>query len=334
MRRLFSHIDPFLMALLATVGLAALLPVSGRAAAILDVATDIAIAALFFFHGAKLSRAAVLAGIGHWRLHLTVLGSTFGLFPLLGLGLGLLSPALIPPAIAAGLLFLCLLPSTVQSSIAFTSIAGGNVPAAICSASASNLLGIFITPVLVGLLMHTAGQAGISLGAIRSIMLQLLVPFVAGHLLQPLIGKFVQRHKGVIAYTDRGSILLVVYAAFSAAIIEGLWQRLDLPDLALIFIASSVILAIVIGVTSLAGRLFGFNRADRITLVFCGSKKSLVSGVPMASVLFPTASVGMIILPVMVFHQLQLILCTWLAARYRRQGAAADGVADQASDAR
>lgn len=319
-RFLTSVIDPFLLVLLATVGLAALLPAQGRAAAGLDVVASVAIALLFFFHGAKLSREAILAGLGHWRLHLTVLGFTFALFPALGLGAGFLAPALISPVIAAGILYLCLLPSTVQSSIAFVSIAGGNVPAAICSASASNLLGIFLTPVLVGLLMHTTGQAGVSLDALRSIIVQLLVPFVAGHLLRPLIGGFVQKHKQVISYTDRGSILLVIYSAFSAAVVEGLWHKVDIGDIAMIVVISGVILGIVLYLSGLAGRLLGFSREDRIVLVFCGSKKSLVSGVPMASVLFPVAQVGLIILPLMIFHQIQLIICTWLAAKYRREG--------------
>lgn len=322
-RFLSAVIDPFLLLLLGTVGLAALLPIQGQAAVLFGYLTDAAIALLFFFHGAKLSREAVLAGIGHWRLHVTVLSCTFILFPLIGLGFGLLPDWLLHRSIGAGILYLTLLPSTVQSSIAFTSMAGGNVPAAICSASASNILGIFITPLLVGLFMHVDGQAGVSFGAIRSIVMQLLVPFLAGHFLRPWIGGFVARHKQVIGYTDRGSILLVVYAAFSAAIVEGLWQKIDLGDLAVIFVASAVILALVLTASSLAGRALGFSRPDIITLVFCGSKKSLVSGVPMAGVLFPAAQVGAMILPLMIFHQIQLIVCTWLAARYRRQGAAA-----------
>ena len=318
-RSVFSVLDPFLLILLGVLALAALLPVQGQAAEVTDIAANIAIALLFFFHGAKLSRAAIIAGIGHWRLHLTVMAMTFAVFPLLGLGMGQLPPSILSPAIGMGILYLCLLPSTVQSSIAFTSIAGGNVPAAICSASASNLLGIFLTPVLVGLLMHTTGQPGISLGALESIMLQLLAPFVAGHLLQPLIGRFVQKHKQLISYTDRGSILLVVYSAFSAAVVDGLWHKVEWRDLAVITLASLVLLGIVLGLSTLLGRVLGFKREDRIVLIFCGSKKSLVSGVPMAGVLFPAAQVGMIILPLMMFHQIQLILCTWLAGRYRQQ---------------
>ncbi len=323
-RFLAAVIDPFLLALLATVGLAALLPAQGQAAGIVDIIAGIAIALLFFFHGAKLSREAILAGMGHWRLHLSVLASTFVLFPLLGLAAGFLPAFILPPIIATGILYLCLLPSTVQSSIAFVSIAGGNVPAAICSASASNLLGIFITPLLVGLLMNTGGQAGVSLAALEAIILQLLVPFIAGHLSRPLIGRFVQKYRNTIAYTDRGSILLVVYSAFSAAVVEGLWHKVAASDLITIALASIVLLALVMGITAVAGRWLGFSRADRIVLLFCGSKKSLVSGVPMASVLFPVAQVGLIILPLMLFHQIQLIICTWLAARWRQENTDAE----------
>jgi len=213
----------------------------------------------------------------------------------------------------------------VQSSIAFTSIAHGNVPAAVCAASASSLLGIFITPLLVGVLMHTnAGGAGPApLGAIESIVLQLFVPFVAGQILRPWIGGFIDRHKKVIGLVDRGSILLVVYTAFSAAVVAGLWQQVSLRTLALLLVLCCVLLAVALVVTSQLGKRLGFSREDRITILFCGSKKSLASGVPMANVLFAGSAVGAIVLPLMLFHQVQLMVCAVLAQRYARQAAAA-----------
>ena len=222
--------DNFTLALLGTVTLATLLPCRGEVARGFSLLTDLAIVLLFFLHGAKLSREAILSGLAHYRLHLLVFASTFVLFPALGLLTGLLPSSLLGPELASGFLFLCLLPSTVQSSIAFTSMAGGNVPAAVCSASISNVLGIFITPVLTGALLGAQG-AGVSLGAIRSILLQLLAPFVLGHLLRPVIGAFVDRHKSVLSFVDRGSILLVVYTAFSEAVVEGLWQKVSGFDL-------------------------------------------------------------------------------------------------------
>ncbi len=314
--KLKGALDPYIVALLCTVVLASFLPAQGGFAKTMEIIANAGIVLLFFLHGAKLSREAILAGLGHWRLHLTVLAATFVLFPLLGLGIAAL-PGL-PVVVASGMLFLTLLPSTVQSAIAFTSIARGNVAAAVCSASFSNFLGIFLTPLLVALLMGaTAG--GFSWGAVEKIVLQLLVPFVTGHLLRPLIGAFVARHKQVIGWTDRGSILLVVYTAFSAAVVEGLWQRIPLSVLVLIALLSAVLLALVLGITWAAGRALGFNREDAIVLLFCGSKKSLASGVPMAGVLFPAAQVGVVILPLMLFHQLQLIACAVIARAYAAQ---------------
>jgi sodium/bile acid cotransporter 7 len=212
------------------------------------------------------------------------------------------------------MLFLTLLPSTVQSSIAFTAIARGNVAAAVCSASFSNLLGIIVTPALVALLMQ--GDGGISLASVETIVLQLLVPFVAGHLLRPLIGGLVARHKPVLSVVDRGSILLVVYSAFGAAVVGGLWHRLSPTDLAIIVALCVALLAAVLVATWLLGRVMGLKLEDAIVLQFCGSKKSLASGVPMAGVLFPAAQVGVVLLPLMLFHQIQLIACAVIARRY------------------
>lgn len=317
--------DSFICALLATVLLASLLPCHGWAAKVFGGLTDAAIALLFFLHGAKLSRGAALAGLTHWRLHLTVLASTFALFPLLGFLLRPLLSPLVTPDLYLGVLFLCTLPSTVQSSIAFTSIARGNVSAAVCSASASSLLGIFVTPVLVGALLAARGRGGLSWHAVEGIVLQLLVPFVAGQLAQRWIGGWVQRHKTLVGLVDRGSILLVVYAAFSAAVLEGLWKSTPLPVLGGLVLIDAVLLALVLLATRYGSRALGFSREDEITIVFCGSKKSLASGIPMAKVLFAAPALGAIVLPLMLFHQLQLMVCAVLARRYARQGAAATG---------
>jgi len=312
--RFLAVFEPFILMLLGTVVLASLLPARGEMATIVGYAADIGIVLLFFLHGAKLSRDAIWAGLRNWKLHLAVLAITFVAFPLFGLGLTAL-PFVTGP-LAAGLLFLTLLPSTVQSSIAFTAIARGNVAAAVCSASFSNLLGILVTPALVALLMNTSGSGGISIESIEAIVLQLLVPFVAGHLLRPWIGAWVTRNKSLLTVVDRGSILLVVYSAFGAAVVEGLWTKLSLGDLILIGLLCAALLAFVLGLTFAVARLMKLPREDAIVLQFCGSKKSLASGVPMAGVLFPPAQVGVILLPVMLFHQLQLIACALIARRY------------------
>ena len=323
--RFLAVFEPFILMLLGTVVLASLLPARGEMATIVGYAADIGIVLLFFLHGAKLSRDAIWAGLRNWKLHLAVLAITFVAFPLFGLGLTAL-PFVTGP-LAAGLLFLTLLPSTVQSSIAVTAIARGNVAAAVCSASFSNLLGILVTPALVALLMNISGSGGISIESIEAIVLQLLVPFVAGHLLRPWIGAWVTRNKGLLTVVDRGSILLVVYSAFGAAVVEGLWTKLSIGDLILIGLLCAALLAFVLGLTFAVARLMKLPREDAIVLQFCGSKKSLASGVPMAGVLFPPAQVGVILLPVMLFHQLQLIACAVIARRYA-ESASSDTASD------
>jgi sodium/bile acid cotransporter 7 len=314
--------DRFTCALLLTVLLASVLPCRGAWATVFGWLTDAAIALLFFLHGAKLSRQAVLAGITHWRLHLVVLASTFVLFPLLGWVLRPLLAPLVTPGLYLGVLFLCALPSTVQSSIAFTSIARGNVSAAVCSASASSLLGIFITPLLVGAMLESHGGGGMSWHAVGEIVLQLLVPFVAGQVAQRWIGGWVQRHRPLVGVVDQGSILLVVYTAFSASVLQGLWRQVPLAVLGGLLVVNAVLLALALLATRYGARALGFGRADEITIVFCGSKKSLASGVPMAKVLFAGHPLGMIVLPIMLFHQMQLMVCAVLARQYARRGTA------------
>ncbi|MFT3812488.1 MAG: bile acid:sodium symporter family protein [Acidovorax sp.] len=312
--------DNFTLALIATVALASLLPAAGQAAHFFEGLTVAAVGLLFFLHGAKLSREAIYAGLSHWRLHLVVVAATFVLFPLLGWALRPVLQPLVTPELYQGVLFLCALPATVQSAIAFTALARGNMPAAICSASASTLLGIVITPVLVGLLLaHQGGGQHDVLGSIGRIMLQLFVPFIAGHLLRPWIGGFTKKHAGVLKMVDQGSILLVVYTAFSAAVIEGLWKEMPLPALAGLIAVCAIVLALALCSTTWISRRLGFSKEDEITIVFCGSKKSLASGVPMAKVLFASHAVGAIVLPLMVFHQMQLMVCAVLAQRYARR---------------
>lgn len=317
LRRLIP--DPFILALLGTVALASLLPARGGFAELVDWLATAAIVLLFFLHGAKLPREAVVAGLGHWRLHITIIGCTYALFPLLGLALAITLPGLLPAALWTGLLFLCAMPSTVQSSIAFTSIAGGNVPAAVAAASASQLLGIVLTPAIASLLAEAHGGS-VGLSGIGSILLQILAPFVAGHLLRPLIKDWVVRHRPLLSLSDRSAILISVYSAFSAAVIEGIWSRLPLPVLAALFVACALLLALVLASTRTIARLLGFAREDEIAILFCGSKKSIVTGVPMARVLFAGPEIGIILLPLMIFHQMQLMACAWIARRYSRSG--------------
>jgi len=311
--------DGFTSALVLTVIIASLLPCRGVTATVFDWITDLAIALLFFLHGAKLPRQAVVEGARHWRLHAVVLASTFVVIPLLGLALKPLLAPLVTPELYLGVLFLCTLPSTVQSSIAFTSIARGNVPAAIVSASASSLIGILVTPLLVGLVISTSGHGGLSIDAVGGIVMQLLLPFVAGQIAQRWIGGWVRKYQAWLGFVDRGSILLVVYTAFSAAVLQGLWKQMPAPVLGGLLVVDAVILALALLITRYGARALGFSREDEITIVFCGSKKSLASGVPMAKVIFAGHPLGSIVLPVMLFHQIQLMVCAVLARRYARR---------------
>jgi len=319
--------DNFTLLLVTTVLLATVLPARGAVAPFFEHLTSFAIGLLFFMHGAKLSRDAIRAGVTHWRLHLLVFACTFALFPVLGLALRPLLQPLVTPALYTGVLFLCVLPATVQSAIAFTSMARGNVPAAVCSASASTMLGVFVSPVLVGLLVVPhAGASASALDSIGRILLQLMLPFVLGHLARPLIGAWVARHRQVLAMVDRSSILLVVYTAFSAAVIEGLWKQVPWQALLGLLVVCGVILACALLLTGWFARRLGFDKADEITIVFCGSKKSLASGIPMANVLFAANAVGAIVLPLMLFHQMQLMVCAVLAQRYARRSEPAPAV--------
>ncbi|AHI00734.1 bile acid:sodium symporter [Kutzneria viridogrisea] len=312
------RLDPYIMAILCTVGIASLLPARGGWATAFEHLTTIVIALLFFLYGARLSAREALDGLRHWRLHGLVFASTFVLFPLLGLAARLLVPTVLSPQLYLGVLFLCCLPSTVQSSIAFTSIARGNVPAAICAASFSNLAGIVLTPLLVGLLITTRG-GGFSAQSFLDIVLQLLLPFLLGQVARRWIAGWLDRHRPVLGLVDRGSVLLVVYTAFSQGVVAGIWGQLSVGYLVALVLVDLVLLALVLAVTGLLPRLLGFDGADRITIMFCGSKKSLASGLPMASVLFAGQGVGLVVLPLMLFHQVQLMVCAWLAQRYARR---------------
>jgi sodium/bile acid cotransporter 7 len=311
-------VDNLVPALLVVVALATVLPARGAAADVVSVATKVAIALLFALYGARLSPTQAWHGLRHWRLHLLVLAATFVAFPLLGLAARVLVPTILTPENYTGLLFLCLVPSTVQSSIAFTSIAHGNVPAAIVSASLSNMLGVVLTPLLAVLLMNASGAPRVDGSAVLDILLQLLVPFVVGQLLRPLVAGWVHRHTLVTKAFDRGSILLVVYTAFSISMAEHIWSTVSPLRVAAVAAACIALLAAMLGITVGTARFARLNRADATVLLFCGSKKSLASGLPMALVLFPNASVGLIMLPLMIFHQIQLLVCAVIASRLSR----------------
>ncbi len=316
----FLALDRFTILLFVMVILASILPIAGQAAEIFSVITTIAIAILFFLHGAKLSRQAVIDGILHWKLHALVFAFTFALFPILGL---MAKPILLPmlgKELYWGFLFMCFLPSTVQSSIAFTSVAKGNVAAAVCSASFSNLIGMFITPILVAffILGHSENDFNPT-SAILKITLLLLVPFILGQVLRPYVFPYMQKFPSLVKSFDQGSILMVVYGAFSGAVVAGLWHQVSGITLFYLTLACSVLLTVIMVLAFYIPKWLGFSLPDQRSIFFCGSKKTLASGVPMAQILFIGQPLGMIVLPIMIFHQIQLMICGILANYWSKQ---------------
>lgn len=313
--------DRFTTGIIASILLGLFLPCRGESAEVFEGITHAAIILLFYLYGVKLSRRAVWEGITHWRLQSMVAFFTFVFFPLL---LWLCRPVMEPivgAALYAGLLYVACLPSTVQSSIAFTSIAGGNVPAAVCSASISSLLGVFLTPLLVGILFSRSGEGGASVGldAILTISYQILLPFALGQLTQRWLKPWVEAHRSLISWNDQLTIWLVVFTSFSNATVHGYWQQLDtLHLLGLIGVCLALLIIIQSSIYLLCKALH-FNRPDTITIIFCGSKKSLAVGAPMMLAIFGALD-NNLLLPLMVFHQVQLMLCSHLAARWKKRG--------------
>ncbi|AEW44500.1 putative sodium/bile acid symporter family protein [Serratia symbiotica str. 'Cinara cedri'] len=308
--------NKFLLSLILVAILASLFPCRGNWEILFIHLNTAAILIIFFMHGTTLSHEALLAGVSQWRMHLVVLFSTFILFPALGLVMSLLVPSVMPPMVYLGFLYLCVLPATVQSSIAFTAVAGGNIAASICSASMSSILGVFISPLLVELLIHAHGSNTYLWKAICAIILQLMVPFAVGYLTRQLVAEWVNRYRTLINNIDIMAVLLMVYSAFSAAIRGSIWYKINGWLLLTILMISILLLTLVVIINICVTRWLGFNVIDEITIVFCGSQKSLANGIPMAHLLFSSATVAGIVLPLIIFHYLQLITCALLAKRY------------------
>ncbi|WP_019143760.1 bile acid:sodium symporter family protein [Aeromicrobium massiliense] len=323
------RLDPFLLALLGVALLGTFLPVTGEGLDVLDVVVKAAVALLFFLYGVRLSPAETWHGLRGWRLHVAILAMTYVAFPLMGLLAQAATEPVLPAGLATGVLLLTLVPSTVQSSVAFTAIARGNVAGAVVGASLSNLLGVALTPLLVGLLLAGSGEVTVSGSTVLSIVLQLLVPFALGTLSRPLTAATVKRWHPVLSRYDRLTILLVVYAAFSKGAEADVWSHVDVASALVVVAVCAALLAAALGLCVLLGRAIRLAPADRAPLLFCGSHKSLAAGLPMLSVLFASDDFALAVLPLMLFHQLQLVVCAWLAGRMGRRAEAAEGAETQ-----
>ncbi|MES1184379.1 MAG: bile acid:sodium symporter family protein [Myxococcales bacterium] len=314
----------FLFGMGAAVALAWLFPDAGAKGGSLhpELINKLGVSLIFLLHGLMLSFAALAAGTRQWRVHLLVQSSTFVLFPLLGLGVLGLAGAGLQTDLRTGLFFLCALPSTVSSSVALTAAARGNVAVAVFNATLSSLLGVVLTPLWLSLVLGTAERALPFGSVVLDLVLWLVLPLVVGQLLRPLLGAWATAHKTGIDVVDRLTILLLVYTSFCDSVKGGVWSSGARP-LVISTVVSVLLLSVALGLTWLFGRVLGFGRGERIAALFCGSKKTLASGVPMARLIFGAQpSLALILLPIMIYHPLQLLVGGWLAGRLSRTSAA------------
>lgn len=282
-----------------------------------EYVVNIGVFVVFFLHGVNLSSEQIRHGLKNWRLHIMVQAFTFVVFPVIWLVCDKAFGAYIPALLMLGFLYLCALPSTISSSVALTGSAGGNVPAAILNASMSSVFGIFMTPWLVSLVIGT-GSGGIDLrSTLLNLSLMLLLPLILGQLVRPLVGKFFAKHKKYTNLIDKIVILLLVYAAFCNSMVSGMWQTQGNSVIAMAFVGSAILLAVILLLTTGTARVLKFNHADKVAAVFCATKKSLAAGAPMAALIFGNnPGLGLILLPIMIYHPLQLVVCSVMAENY------------------
>lgn len=313
--RIAGGIDPLVRLLLLAIVLAAVLPVTAEYRPTAQAVSNGAIFLLFLLNGLRLPRAEVLRGIAHMRFLLPLALWSFVAMGLAGWGLAMAGAAMaLPQQVALGLVFLGVLPSTVQSATAYSSLAGGNVAVSVVAAAVLNILGVFLSAPLFSALAGSAA-APFDLEALERVMLILLLPFVLGQLAQRRAGHLVREHKRLATWMDRLSIAIAVYVAVSGAVEQGLWQRVGALDWLVLLGLVGVFLAVGFGGAWLLGGGLGLRRDDRIAFLFAGGQKSIALGAPLASVLFPPAVAGLLLLPVLTYHMLQLVLSAPLAAR-------------------
>ncbi len=320
--------DWFPLGLAAAVALAWLIPQAGAHDSALHPAlvNKAGVALIFFLSGVSLPFAALTAGTLRWPLHVVIQSCTYVLFPLMGLAVYALGglrmgdgDAWLPPDMRLGFLFLCALPSTVSSAVALTAAAGGNVAVAVFNASLSSILGVFLTPLWLSLVL-AAGGASVPVGSvILDLARWLILPLVIGQACRPLFGAWAARHKRRLAMVDRLIILFMIYTSFCDAFLGGVWGRYGFGAVLIILCGSVLLFAAALWTTTAVSRALRFPRDERIAAVFIGSTKSLATGVPMAQLIFPHhPGLSMILLPIMLYHPLQLVACGVLAGRWAR----------------
>jgi len=312
----------FLFGMISAVVLASLLPEWGKSGGTLhgDQVANIGIAIVFFLHGLGISPRSLRDGMSRWKVHIFVQLTTFAVFPLIWTAIHALVGGWLPSGLALGFCYLCALPSTISSSVAMTGLARGNVPAAIFNATLSSILGILMTPLLVAGFADAGGHWLSFQETVSNIAKLLLLPLILGQLSRPFLHNWHHRYKHYTNLLDRWVILLLVYTAFCDSVSSGLWRDSGIGMLVTALFGAGLILALVLGLSTWLARRLSFPVEDEIAAVFCASKKTMASGVPMAKLLFGAhPSLGLILLPVMLYHQLQLFVCSMLASRYARR---------------
>lgn len=312
----------FLLAMVISIFLAMIIPDVGRSQGNLhlDKVTAFGIAVIFFLHGIGISPKSLKAGMSNWKLHLFIQSATFILYPLLWVVFGQGILALMPTALAFGFCFLFVLPSTISSSVAMTAIGRGNISGAIFNASLSSFLGVLITPLLIQVFMGLEGAGIDMLESVTSIAKMLLLPMVLGQVLRPVLFQYFEKHKSTLGKLDKCVILLIVFNAFSDSVSEGIWQSFSIKYIVMTVIICGLVLLFVVNLMKKSTRWLGFEKGDEVAAVFCGSKKTLAAGVPIAKVIFSSdPRLGMILLPVMIYHPLQIFYCAILANRYQKE---------------
>jgi sodium/bile acid cotransporter 7 len=313
--RIAGGIDPLVRLLAVAILLASLFPVTGPYRPFAEAISNGAIFVLFLLNGLRLPRAEVLRGMRHLRLLVPLALWCFGAMSLGGWALAQAGTALLlPPIVALGFLFLGALPSTVQSATAYSSLAGGNVAVSVVAAAFLNVLGVFLSAPLFSLLAGSEAAA-FDWAALERIGLILLLPFILGQLAQGKAGHLVRDHRRLATWMDRLAIAIAVYVAFSGAVEQGLWQLVGLADWAALLLLVGVFLALGFGGAWLLGCALGLGRSDRIAFLFAGAQKSIALGAPLASVIYPPAIAGLLLLPVLTYHLLQLVISAPLASR-------------------
>ncbi len=311
--------DRFVLMLLCTLALGWLLPVRGQALAVAQDAIFIGIFLLFFLHGLRLPRAEVVKAAKSWRVQGAILVFGFGAMPVAGLVLAKIAAPLLPAPLVVGIIYLSVLPSTVQSAISYASLGGGNVATSVLGSALSNLAGIFLTSGLLALLLDSGSGVTIGGAVLIRIVTILLLPFSLGQMAQHWLGAWALKQKTLLSTFDRGVILLAVYIAFAGAVSSGALAVLDGEVFVVLILTLLVLLTFAFAGAWGFGGLMGFNRPDRISLLFTAAHKSIATGAPMAAILFGKDA-GIVILPAILYHMAQLLLSAPVAGRLAKAG--------------